>query len=54
MMEGPKLPADFESYSDARKGGFLKMKELKDSGKRVVGLFCSFVLLEVKRCPKKM
>ena len=42
-----KLPADFESYSDARKGGFLRMKELKDSGARVVGLFCSFVPLEL-------
>ena len=41
------LPADFESYSDARKGGFLRMKALKDSGARVVGLFCSFVPLEL-------
>ena len=41
------LPADFESYSDARKGGFLRMKELKDNGARVVGLFCSFVPLEL-------
>ena len=41
------LPADFESYSDARKGGFLRMKELKDGGARVVGLFCSFVPLEL-------
>lgn len=29
-----KLPADFERYSHARKGGFLRMKELKDSGVR--------------------
>ena len=41
------LPADFESYSDARKGGFLRMKALKDSGAKVVGLFCSFVPLEL-------
>ena len=41
------LPADFESYSDARKGGFLRMKELKDNGAKVVGLFCSFVPLEL-------
>ena len=34
------LPADFESYSDARKGGFLRMKALKDSGARAAGL-CS-------------
>lgn len=47
MDQKLKLPADFESYSDARKGGFLRMKELKDSGARVVGLFCSFVPLEL-------
>ena len=41
------LPPDFESYSDARKSGFLRMKALKDSGARVVGLFCSFVPLEL-------
>ena len=41
------LPADFESYSEARKGGFLRMKALKDQGTRVVGLFCSFVPVEL-------
>ena len=41
------LPADFESYSDARKGGFLRMKELKDNGAKVVGMFCSFVPVEL-------
>lgn len=41
------LPANFESYSDARKGGFLRMKQLKDSGKKVVGMFCSFVPVEL-------
>ena len=41
------FPADFESYSEARKGGFLRMKALKDQGTRVVGLFCSFVPVEL-------
>ena len=41
------LPADFETYSDARNGGFLRMKSLKDSGARVIGLFCSFVPMEL-------
>ena len=41
------LPANFESYPEMRKKGFLRMKELKDSGKKVVGLFCSFVPLEL-------
>lgn len=41
------LPADFETYPQARKAGFLRMKELKDQGAKVVGLFCSFVPLEL-------
>lgn len=47
MEEILKLPDDFESYSDARKAGFLHMKALKEQGKNVVGLFCSFVPLEI-------
>lgn len=41
------LPPNFETYPEARKKGFLRMKALKDSGKQVVGLFCSFVPLEL-------
>lgn len=41
------LPAGFESYSEARQNGFLKMKEQKDAGKKVVGMFCSFVPVEL-------
>jgi len=42
-----QLPKNFETYADARKAGFLRMKELKESGKRVVGIFCSFVPTEL-------
>lgn len=41
------LPQNFEGYSEGRKKGFLRMKELKDGGKRVVGMFCSFVPVEL-------
>ena len=41
------LPENFETYPEARKKGFLRMKAMKDSGKQVVGLFCSFVPLEL-------
>ena len=41
------LPADFETYPQARKAGFLRMKELKDQGAKVVGMFCSFVPVEL-------
>lgn len=36
------LPENFVSYSDARKDGFLKMQALKESGKKVVGVFCTY------------
>ena len=42
-----KLPENFESYGEARKNGFLKMKELKESGRRMVGTYCSFVPTEL-------
>lgn len=46
-MEPIKLPKDFETYPEARKNGFLRMKELKDKGAKVVGMFCSFVPVEL-------
>ena len=41
------LPANFETYPEARKAGFMRMKELKDNGAKVVGMFCSFVPVEL-------
>ena len=38
-MTNLKLPEDFETYPEARKNAFLKMKELKESGRRIVGSF---------------
>lgn len=38
-----KLPENFETYQEARKAGFMRMKEFKDNGGRVVGIFCTFV-----------
>jgi benzoyl-CoA reductase/2-hydroxyglutaryl-CoA dehydratase subunit BcrC/BadD/HgdB len=42
-----KLPENFETYGEARKNGFLKMKALKDAGQRIVGVYCSFVPTEL-------
>ena len=47
MTHNLNLPADFENYPDMRKRGFLRMKELKENGAKVVGVFCSFVPLEI-------
>ncbi|GHV11203.1 2-hydroxyglutaryl-CoA dehydratase [Spirochaetia bacterium] len=41
------LPEIFESFSDARKQGFITMKNLKEQGKGVVGTFCSYVPVEL-------
>lgn len=41
------LPEIFENFSEARKNGFVSIKNLKDEGKRVVGTFCTFTPWEV-------
>ena len=42
-----KLPENFENYADARKAGFLKMKDLKEAGQKIVGIYCTFVPTEL-------
>jgi benzoyl-CoA reductase/2-hydroxyglutaryl-CoA dehydratase subunit BcrC/BadD/HgdB len=42
-----ELPEIFESFSDARKQGFLAMKSLKEQGYGVAGTFCSYVPVEL-------
>ena len=41
------LPENFVTYDEARKAGFMKMKELKEKGARTAGIFCSFVPVEI-------
>ncbi len=41
------LPKIFDEFSDARRNSFLKVKEYKDSGKHIVGTFCTFTPVEV-------
>lgn len=42
-----KLPEEFETYPEARKKAFLTMKELKESGRRIVGVFCTYTPWEL-------
>lgn len=42
-----ELPQVFESFSEARRNGFIAMKEIKDSGRGVVGQFCTYTPLEI-------
>ncbi len=42
-----ELPAKFEEFAEARRNGFLKVKNLKEEGKHVVGIFCTFTPTEI-------
>lgn len=42
-----KLPSKFENFTENKKMGFLKMKQLKESGKKVAGVFCTYTPLEL-------
>ena len=41
------LPEIFEEFADARKQSFLTIKELKDQGMPVVGVFCTYLPREI-------
>ncbi len=41
------LPQEFTSYTDAKKSSFIKMKELKDQGAKVVGTLCTYTPVEL-------
>lgn len=43
----PELPAIFDSFSEARRNGFIAMKTLKEQGFGVVGTFCTYVPVEL-------
>ena len=42
-----KLPENFQDFEEARRDGFLTIKELKDSGKNIVGTFCTYTPKEL-------
>ena len=46
-MSNNNLPEIFETFADARKKGFLTMKEEKDKGRNVVGIFCTYTPREL-------
>ena len=41
------LPAQFEDFSNARREGFLRVKDVKEKGGRIAGIFCTFTPLEI-------
>lgn len=43
------LPEHFEDFAEARREGFLRVKELKDQGKDICGAFCQYTPAEIIR-----
>ena len=41
------LPEHFEDFAEARRNGFLKVKELKDKGAKICGAFCQYTPTEI-------
>lgn len=41
------LPEKFNEFSEARRNGFIKAKELKDKGEHIIGTFCTYTPNEV-------
>ncbi len=46
-MSTLELPKSFDDFVDARKAGFLKVKEFVENGGHLVGMFCSYTPLEL-------
>jgi len=41
------LPEKFEDFSEARRNSFVTIKNLKDGGKKVIGVFCAYTPTEI-------
>lgn len=46
-MAGIELPKTFDEFVDARKAGFLKVKEFKEKGGKLAGCLCSYTPSEL-------
>ena len=46
-MSETELPDIFETFGEARQNGFLAVKNIKDQGKKVAGVFCTYTPLEL-------
>lgn len=46
-MSTLELPKSFDDFVDARKAGFLKVKDFVENGGHLVGMFCSYTPLEL-------
>ncbi|MDO5707219.1 MAG: double-cubane-cluster-containing anaerobic reductase [Andreesenia angusta] len=46
------LPKAFQEFDDAKKENFIKMKDLKEKGKNVVGTYCTYSPTEIIKAAK--
>lgn len=46
-MSDQELPTTYEEFNEQRKASFMKVKDFKESGGRLVGYLCSYTPLEV-------
>ena len=42
-----ELPSVFEEFDEARRAGFLRVKQIKEKGGKVAGTFCTFTPVEI-------
>lgn len=42
-----ELPRTFEEFNEQRKASFIKVKDFKQAGGRLVGFLCSYTPLEI-------
>nr|WP_161820940.1 double-cubane-cluster-containing anaerobic reductase [Sporotomaculum syntrophicum] len=42
-----QMPDDYENYLEARKTGFTRIKDLKEQGRKMVGMFCAYTPCEL-------
>ena len=41
------LPRNYEEFAEARKGAFMKVKDFKENGGKLIGYLCSYTPLEI-------
>ena len=46
-MNTLELPKSFDDFVDARKAGFLKVKDYVENGGHLVGMFCSYTQMPI-------
>lgn len=46
-IEEVKLPSTFEEFNEQRKAAFIRVKDYKQAGNRLVGFLCSYTPLEI-------